>query len=180
MYYYNYGFVKAEENKRNPKIIDIYFGYKEMPYHIHKERTFDFLMATMPFLRHFSDATIKNFKRAAKKDPVDLLNRNMEGMPIIFATEFNSYDEYINGCQNHVVGVTSMDLNGKMNEVMIDDVKFEELYPKRNLSDSDKNSSNGNENSSNGNENSSNGNENSSDGNENSFGGQDDLYLDIE
>ncbi len=130
MYYYNYGFVKAEENKRNPNIIDIYYGYKDMPHHIHKDRAFDFIFATLPCLREFGDSTINSFKSHAQRDPVEMLNQYMTGMPIIFATKLGSYDEYLNGCQNAVVGVTSMDINGKMNEIMIDNVTFEELYPK--------------------------------------------------
>ncbi len=134
MYYYNYGFVKAEENKRNSNIIDIYYGYKDMPYHIHKNRAFDFIMATMPFLRHFGDKTINSFKKESKTDPVEMLNKYMKGMTIIFATELNSYDEYINGCQNRIVGVTSMNTDGKINEPMIDNVDFDELYPTQNKS----------------------------------------------
>lgn len=140
-YYYNFAFVKAETNKNNPDIIDIYYGCKKIPYHIHKDRAFDFLCATLPYSELFWDRTIDILKAHAQKNPIKLLNECLKGMPIIFVTKLGSYNEYIEDGQNAIVGVTSMNIKGNMNDIFLDDVSNEEFSPKNNEKISPKNDS---------------------------------------
>lgn len=64
---------------------------------------------------------------------VDTLNTMLKGRALIFVTEFESYLEFLNGGQNREVGLTGMDIDGKLlaeqeKELFLDDVSFDEIY----------------------------------------------------
>ena len=142
--YYNYGIDEVVENSAKETYMDCkpantnllilkYGGGKK--FYFRKVDSYKLLQRVLG--QNFLQAIKYNEKtfheNIEKSGYVDVLNTFLKGRAIIFVTEFENYLEFLNGGQNSVVGLTGMDIDGKLlaqqdKQLFLDDVTYNEIY----------------------------------------------------
>lgn len=142
--YYNYGIDEVVENSEketymegkpaNKNLLILKYGGGKK-FYFRKADAYKLLQRVLgqKFLKAIK-CNEKTFNKYVNETGyVDTLNTMLKGRALIFVTEFESYLEFLNGGQNREVGLTGMDIDGKLlaeqeKELFLDDVSFDEIY----------------------------------------------------
>lgn len=142
--YYNYGIGEVVENSEketymegkpaNKNLLILKYGGGKK-FYFRKADAYKLLQRVLgqKFLKAIKYNEKTFHENIEKSGYVDVLNTFLKGRAIIFVTEFENYLEFLNGGQNSVVGLTGMDIDGKLlaeqeKELFLDDVSFDEIY----------------------------------------------------
>ena len=143
---YNYGIKEFKEYEQNPNLLIMVYGM-DKTFYFHKKDSYKLFKAL--YGQGLMDALgidqTKFDDNVTKYGLLQVLNNNLKGRAVVFVTNFKDYFEYLNGGQNLVKGITSIDIDGELfaknsQELFPDTVTYDEKYnyKKEDLDDSEK------------------------------------------
>lgn len=136
---FNNGFEVKNPNgvwggKSNPGLIEMNYG-RGKDYVFHKDRAYDLLIAIMgeKCAEELGFSKAEFYELAKTYGLIKALNYSLKGHGFVMVTNFSNYSEYSNATQNKVLGITSIDLNGKLlvddtSKLFNDEASFNEMY----------------------------------------------------
>ncbi len=115
--YFVYGLKGIKVNENNEEILDIEFGRSKFPLNIFKKDIIDFIRAVIP-AEELEERGITEEKilKAIEEHGIEVLNELLEGRAIVLITDFYNYFEYINAGQNQIRKITTLNIDGEIEE----------------------------------------------------------------